>query len=487
MIVLRHNQVCYIIVILTLCISKLDASEVKRLITSVQKDSINISFWLYVDKYKTSGSKSFTFTPVLRARDYIHELPSILISGTRRYNFDRREAHLSKNAKQIMPYISIIGKKAHNIDSIYYSLSIPYTSQMDSVSLLLMKESRDCCVFNLIGIDTLANNLKNQSKKNNKILNTPCTPCIPCIPMVSYLPPKIETVKKRTKNTELHIDYPVNKFEVYTDFMNNEKELIKLDSLMPSNDLAMLRSVYIHGYASPEGPYEHNKMLASKRSMKFAEYMINKYDIPESCFKTEWTPEDWKGLIKILEDERPYYYKEVTDIIKRYSIFEGREDKLKKIEGGIVFKLLKEHQLMFLRRISVRIDYDVRDVTTEESAKILHSDPSLLSIQEMYRLAWIYGPGTDDYCKVYEIAAKLYPNDPVININASSAVIMSGDFKRAHQYIDHLKDDIRAWNNLGVLAMMEGKNKEAEFWFRKALKVEPQKALENLAKLMDQE
>jgi beta-lactamase class D OXA-211 len=29
---------------------------------------------------------------------------------------------------------------------------------------------------------------------------------------------------------------------------------------------------------------------------------------------------------------------------------------------------------------------------------------------------------------------------------------MSGDFKQAHKYLDHLKEDFRAWNNLGVLA-----------------------------------
>ena len=42
-------------------------------------------------------------------------------------------------------------------------------------------------------------------------------------------------------------------------------------------------------------------------------------------------------------------------------------------------------------------------------------------------------------------------------------------------------------NDLGVLAMMEGDREAAEKWFRKALDVEPQRALENLNKLMGDE
>lgn len=144
---------------------------------------------------------------------------------------------------------------------------------------------------------------------------------------------------------------------------------------------------------------------------------------------------------------------------------------------------LKQKQLMMLRRIVVKVNYNVRDVSIEETAQLLHTAPSMLSLQEMYRLAWVYGPGTDEYREVYEIAAKQYPDDPVANINASSAIIMSGDFKQAHKYLDHLKEDFRAWNNLGVLAMMEGDCEEAEYWFRKALQVEPKRALENLYKL----
>ena len=72
--------------------------------------------------------------------------------------------------------------------------------------------------------------------------------------------------------------------------------------------------------------------------------------------------------------------------------------------------------------------------------------------QEMYRVAGMYQPGTKEYKEVYEIAANTYPEDVTANINAASANIISGDFKKAATYMEKVKDDSRAFNNLGVLA-----------------------------------
>lgn len=465
------------------------AGEVRRLTTRVANDSLYIEFWLDVTPYRVTPARSFTFTPMLRGVDFLRELPPVVLTGARRYRFDRREEHLTADAVPLKPYIRYVGRKASSTDSVFCSYVLPYEEAMERASLVLMRESKNCCELQLLGIDQVAGNVmrpdevKLDKKDAGQLGNGDCMPCVPCIPMVSYLPPKLERVKRRWKEAVIRIDYPVNRYDVHPDYLNNARELQKLDSLMPAGDLAVVRSINIHGYASPEGPYMNNEMLASNRALGFADYMKAKYGLPASLFKVEWTPEDWDGLVKMLEADRPPRYREVLDIIRTHGIFDGRERLVMELDGGRVYNRMKQEQLMLLRRIVVKADYDVRDVTIEETARLLHTDPSMLSLQEMYRLAWVYGPGTDGYREVYEIAARQYPDDPVANINAASAMIMSGDFKAAHRYLDHLKEDYRAWNNLGVLAMMEGNREEAERWFRKALDVEPVRALENLGKL----
>lgn len=48
--------------------------------------------------------------------------------------------------------------------------------------------------------------------------------------------------------------------------------------------------------------------------------------------------------------------------------------------------------------------------------------------------------------------------------------------------MDKVKDDSRAFNNLGVLAWLSGNTEAAKEWFQKAASVEPEKANANLEK-----
>ena len=78
------------------------------------------------------------------------------------------------------------------------------------------------------------------------------------------------------------------------------------------------------------------------------------------------------------------------------------------------------------------------------------------------------------------LIATVYPEDAVACINAASANIVSGDFQNAEKLLEKVKDDNRAWNNLGVLAWLRGDFQAARDWFNKAMSVEPEKAKANL-------
>ena len=80
-----------------------------------------------------------------------------------------------------------------------------------------------------------------------------------------------------------------------------------------------------------------------------------------------------------------------------------------------------------LRRIEVTVNYRVRAVSSDEAADLLYTHADLLSLEEMYEVARYYRPGTDQYREIYEIAAYHFPDDVVANINAASAVMLTGD------------------------------------------------------------
>lgn len=252
-------------------------------------------------------------------------------------------------------------------------------------------------------------------------------------------------------------------------------------------NLASISDISICGYASPDGTYKDNEILASNRARCFREYMCATYAPEHNLYKVSSVPEDWDGLVELLKQHPMKHGDEILTLISRTGIFEGREKQLMDMYGGTVYRELLKDYFPQLRRIRVTVGYEARAFNIEEAASLIYTHSRLLSLQEMYRVAAFYRPGTEQYREVYEIAAYHFPDDALANINAASAVIMAGDPISARQYLDKVADDPRAWNDFGVLAYLEGDRKKAEEWFRKALGIEPEKARKNLKKMKKEE
>ena len=302
--------------------------------------------------------------------------------------------------------------------------------------------------------------------------------------MVSYLHPETgRSGKRHTESAVLYFDYPIGKDDIYPDYKNNREEIDKIDRIMvplQDNRFTSVERIRICGYSSPDGPYGDNERLAKARSGLFAYYLRNAYGIPRNLVEVSSVAEDWEGLSDLMRQEKPSWQDAVLRVIRRYGIFNGREKQLMDLEGGTPYREMMRHYFPKLRRIEVVVQYDVRKVEGDEAAELIYTHPDLLSLEEIYAVARYYRPGTEQYREVYEIAAFHFPDDVVANVNAASAVMLTGDLTSAWDYLRKVEADPRAWNNLGVLTLMEGDPSGAAVWFRKAVGVEPRKARKNL-------
>lgn len=302
--------------------------------------------------------------------------------------------------------------------------------------------------------------------------------------MVSFLASEGDPEgKHRTEGAVLYFDYPLGKDDIYPDYKNNREEINKVEKILApltDNRFSTLARLRIRGYSSPDGPYGDNERLAKARSGLFARYLRDAYNIPRSSIEVSSEAEDWEGFIDLLREYRPPYTDAALDIIRRYGIFNGREKHLMDLQGGAPYKDMLRRFFPKLRRIEVVVQYDVREVNGAEASELIYTHPDLLSLDEMYAVARYYRPGSDQYREVYEVAAYHFPNDVVANVNAASAVMLTGDLISAWNYLSKVEADPRAWNNIGVLNLMEGNPEGAAIWFRKAVGVEPRKARANL-------
>lgn len=471
-----------------------------------ESDSLVVEMLLDFGRTKAGPGKAFLFTPVLRGADRWLELPAMVVSGTRRDRADRRKQVLQPEEGYVKPYRVLRNKDRQ--DSVAYRVAVAYSPWQEHAALMLMREGRDCCRMKIYGVEKIMADIavegafampvpdihrqgrqSGQEERRQK-KHSQYVPCAECTAMVSYLTPDTETEKLRSDATTLYIDYPNGVYDVRREYRRNAVELAHLDSLLSpllQGDFVRISGVRVCGYASPEGAYQSNEMLASNRAAHFEAYMRRAYGLAHDLFRVSSVAEDWEGLKELLHADHAPYADKVLALIDSVSIFAGREKKLMLLDGGNVYHNLLTDYFPRLRRIRVTVGYRARAFNIEEAARLIYTHPRLLSLQEMYRVAAFYRPGTEQYREIYEIAAFHFPDDAVANINAASAVIMAGDPVTAYQYLNKVADDPRAWNDFGVLAYLEGNMEAAAKWFRKALGVEPQKARKNLKKILDEE
>lgn len=440
----------------------------------VKNDTLTLTCQMDFSVVRAGNFETYAFTPELFAGSgEKRTLPPVVITDQKNFKMRKTDLKFAESGYYSRPYVVLPAMPSKRENVVSYTLQMPYQPWMEQMKMRIYEEKKEACIINLPTPEFI---------KPEPKLPQAGQVCEPCMQMVSYLTPEEEPIKVRNEQNTLYIQYPSGSSAFDLNFGKNASEWSKLNTMLTpltQGDLVTFKSIALCGYASPDGSVKTNDRLSSERAQAFADYMAQNYHFNDSLLHISAAGEDWDGLITILNAQKPEYLEQALAIIDGQPDLDKREAQLKKDLGENYTRMLTDY-FPLLRRITISIDFEVREVRNAEAAQLIYTNPKLLSLQEMYGVAKNYEPGTKEYKQVYEIAATCYPEDVVANINAASANIISGDFDRAQQLMDRVKDDPRACNNLGVLAWLNGDADKAVEWFTKALQSEPEKAQQNL-------
>lgn len=440
----------------------------------VKNDTLTLTCQMDFSVVRAENFETYAFTPELFAGSGEKcTLPPVVITDKKKFKMRKADLKFAESGYYSRPYVVLPGMPSKRENVVSYTLQMPYKPWMEQMKMRIYEEKKEACIINLPTPEFI---------KPEPKLPQAGQVCEPCMQMVSYLTPEEEPIKVRNEQNTLYIQYPSGSSAFDLNFGKNASEWSKLNTMLTpltQGDLVTFKSIALCGYASPDGSVKTNDRLSSERAQSFADYMAQNYHFNDSLLHISAAGEDWDGLLTILNAQKPEYLEQALAIIDGQPDLDKREAQLKKDLGENYTRMLTDY-FPLLRRITISIDFEVREVRNAEAAQLIYTNPKLLSLQEMYGVAKNYEPGTKEYKQVYEIAATCYPEDVVANINAASANIISGDFDRAQQLMDRVKNDPRAYNNLGVLAWLNGDADKAVEWFTKALQSEPEKAQQNL-------
>lgn len=274
--------------------------------------------------------------------------------------------------------------------------------------------------------------------------------------------------KERNLHGSAYITFIVNKWDMMPDYMNNRHELRKItDTLdvMVKDPNVSVRQVKIHGWASPESPYEHNKMLAENRAKSLTEYVRRLYNLPADVFApAEATPENWVGLRKAVEemseDILPHKQQILTIIGDLTLQPDPKELKIKK-QYPAEYRYLLQNVYPGLRRSDYDISFNFSDFTLDQAKEIYKRKPYQLSLREMWDVAQTMEPYSHDYNKVMQTAVNIYPDAPEALVNLANVAVRQKDLLKAESLLERAGDSAEALNTRAVIAIIQQRYDDA--------------------------
>lgn len=432
-----------------------DDSDNQVVVKNVQvartQDKTILTMDFILDQLQVPSNRYRAFTPIIKSKDGLHEqrLKTLIVSGRRQNIVFERDG--------IDPLY------ADNCENIRRLKNEPQTYAY-TTAVANEPWHRAADVFVECDLCGCGDVMKNQQAYLTSLL--PPDP-YDLIALTDVVP--AATKKERNLHGSAYITFVVDRWEMKPDYMDNRRELRKItDTLdvMANDPNVSVREIRIHGYASPESPYEHNRMLATNRAKSLTDWLKQQYNLPADVFaRAEATPENWEGLRRAVvamgTDILPHK-QEILDIIDDTSLEpDPKEWRIKQRYKDEYSYLLRE-VYPGLRRSDYDISFNFSDFTLEQAKEIYKKRPYQLSTRELWDVAQTMEPGSAEYNKVLQTAVNIYPDDPAANLNLANVAIRQKDLLKAETLLDKAGDSAEALQSRAVLCILRQQYDEAQ-------------------------
>ena len=241
------------------------------------------------------------------------------------------------------------------------------------------------------------------------------------------------------------------------------KDLVKNADEAPNQNVA----IEIQAYASPDGGVELNTGLAERREGNTSKYLakeLKKMDV-DAPVDAKYTAQDWEGFQELVSKSNLQDKDLVLRVLSMYKDPEQREKEIKNISS--VYSSLAEEILPQLRRSRLIANIEIIGKSDDEITALAKSNPSQLNVEEILYAATLTNDNAEK-TRIYNEAAKLYPNDYRTWNNIGMMAFRAGDLAKAEEMFNKansIKNNPEANMNLGLIALTKGDQAKAQQYF----------------------
>ena len=401
-----------------------------------------------LDQMKVKSARYRAFTPVLRSKDGLQEqrLKTFIVTGRVQdiiFERDGLDPLYADNCQ-------LVRRKKNQPQRSHYTDVVNSQSWHKGAEIWLECDLCGC-----------GDTKKSEQALLGRLKNDPVYYFVDAVPA--------PTKKVRNLHGTAYINFVVDRWEMRPNYMDNYRELRKItDTLdvMTKDPNISVKQIKIHGWASPESPYEHNLMLATNRARSLTNYVRYTYNLPASVFaEPEATAENWVGLREAVEKTSfailPHRF-EILALIDDNFIDPDRKEWLIRSNYPQEYQYLLHNVYPHLRRSDYEITFEYKEFTLEEAKAIYRTKPYQLSVRELWDVANTFEPNSDEYNRAMQTAVNLYPDNVEATINLANIALKHEDLLKAETLLQHAGDSAEADNARAILYMKQGRLAEAE-------------------------
>ena len=400
----------------------------------VAKDSIRFGVNVVLDQVALGSRTLLTLTPKLVSEDgtQTYAFPAVSVGGRNRQIMWQR--HNIAGAQPVY-------HKNGSAQTVALNLSAPNVAWIKKARLVVDEQVQGCagCEQGEMRYKLLDRLVKEEYRPKFTTV---------------FVTPKPEPVKTRSDRFIARFNFRVNRSELLPELGNNRVEFARVDSVAKAillNTDVKVKNVSIDGYASPEGTDAGNLKLSQNRALSFADYLRRTYKLSRGVLNGVGHGSDWEGLRNsVMADANVPNKQAVLDVLAAASNNEVCKTNLRKLDAGQPYAYLLANNYPPLRRTEYQFTYTVRDFNLEEAIQRIYSNPSLLSLNEMYLVANHYAAGSAERRNALETAQRIYPNAPESRFNALAYRMAQGEQVDEEQFLSGYTASPEKWNNLGV-------------------------------------
>ncbi|WP_321480657.1 DUF3868 domain-containing protein [uncultured Bacteroides sp.] len=457
----------------------------------VSEGNLHVRMNVNYEGLKMASNESLTLTPLLKSPDYCLELPSILVNGLEQQKVYHRTEVLSggkyskkKNSRFNAPAI-VIKNDPKSIRQFSYQVQIPYRKWMKDAVLLM--NSRECGCNGKPAKefqDKIADAIILPKARTSQIKENIDTRYLS---LVNIVAPAAEDDTLSMLKGVISFDGDKQLDRLSTEKQNYEiyyrlREAVR--GLQQQNGVSVTK-LSLRGYGAPIGHLHKNEKQASLRALSLKDYLRENRVAGRTPIEISWTAEDWDSIRSLVQSSDMNLREAVSDIINSVELTKGRERMLMELGDGLPYRYLQSNIFPKVKRLSYAISYTRKGVDTAQGRRLFETGSHSLSLSEFFAVAMSYPKGSTEYNDAMDLTARLFPDSPQAAINAAAVALSKRDTKKAHVYLDKYATLPAAYNNLGILYLLEGNRDKAEIYLLMAAAAgvkEAQQALDELKK-----